>query len=116
MMIRETSTKTAKFGASLKFGWTLALLATALATASMAQEPAGPESFRGMVRLNRAPVSNEVLKVKLSRPVERQLSNGMKLVILETNRTPTVSLTIQIPSSPLAIPLACRAWPKPPRP
>src|ERR1700722_15881617 len=70
----------------------------------MAQEPAGPESFRGMVRLNRAPVSNEVLKVKLPRPVERQLSNGMKLVILETNRTPTISLTIQIPSSPLRDP------------
>ncbi|MGA3237387.1 MAG: pitrilysin family protein [Bryobacteraceae bacterium] len=94
-MIRETS---------MKSGWMAALLSTALATAAMAQEPAGPESFRGMVRLNRAPVSNEVLKVKLPRPVERQLSNGMKLVILETNRTPTVSLTIQIPSSPLRDP------------
>jgi zinc protease len=120
-MIRETSFPTAKFGAtdvrssdrshdrervvssgsaSLRFGWTLALLATV----AIAQEPAGPESFRGMVRLNRAPVSTEVLKVKLPRPVERQLSNGMKLVILETNRTPTISLTIQIPSSPLRDP------------
>jgi zinc protease len=88
---------------SMKSGWILALAATA-ATAAMAQEPAGTESFRGMVRLNRAPVSNEVLKVKLPRPVERQLSNGMRLVILETNRTPTVSLTIEIPSSPLRDP------------
>ncbi len=36
--------------------------------------------------------------------MERQLSNGIKLVILETNRTPTISLTIQIPSSPLRDP------------
>jgi zinc protease len=69
-----------------------------------AQEPAAPESFRGMVRLNRAPVSTEVLKVKLPRPVERQLSNGIKLLVLETNRAPSISLTIQIPASPLRDP------------
>jgi len=61
-------------------------------------------SFRGMVRLDRAPVSNEVLKVKLPRPVERQLSNGLKLVILESHRAPTISLTISIPSSHLRDP------------
>jgi zinc protease len=85
-------------------GVKLGCIAALLAAAAMAQEPAGNESFRGMVRLNRAPVSNEVLKVKLPRPVERRLANGMKLVILETNRTPTISLTIQIPSSPLRDP------------
>ena len=47
-----------------------------------------------MVRLNRAPVSNEVLKVKLPRPVERPLSNGLRLVILESHRAPTIALTI----------------------
>src|SRR5579862_2653169 len=65
----------------------------------LAQDSA--QSFRGMVRLNRAPVSNEVLKVKLPRPVERQLSNGIKLLVMESNRTPSISLTIQIPASPL---------------
>ena len=64
----------------------------------------GAASFRGMVRLNRAPVSNEVLKVKLPRPVERQLSNGLKLVILESHRAPTISVTISIPSSYLRDP------------
>ena len=71
------------------------------AAAGIAQEP---EGFRGMVRLNRAPVSNEVLKVKLPRPVERPLANGMRLVILESHRAPTVSLTISIPSSRLRDP------------
>src|SRR5882672_5392284 len=77
-----------------------------LATACLAQEPdsQAPASFRGMVRLNRAPVSNEVLHVKLPRPMERQLSNGIRLLILESHRAPTVNLTISIPSSHLRDP------------
>ena len=48
------------------------------AAVAPAQTPQGqPQSVAGVVKLNRAPVSNEVLKVKLPRPVERQLSNGM---------------------------------------
>ena len=75
------------------------VLFTAVATA----QEAAP-SYRGMVRYNRAPVSNEVLKVKLPRPVDRTLSNGLKLVILESNRTPSISLSISIPSSRLRDP------------
>jgi zinc protease len=74
----------------------LSILFAALATA----QEAAP-SYRGMVRYNRAPVSNEVLKVKLPRPVDHTLSNGLKLVILETDRTPSISLSISIPSSRL---------------
>lgn len=79
-------------------------IALLIATCALAQDAAAPETFRGMVRLNRAPVSNEVLKVKLPRPVERQLSNGIKLLVLESDRTPSISLTIQIPASPLRDP------------
>jgi len=68
------------------------------------EETQAPQSFRGMVRMNRAPVSNEVLHVKLPRPVEHQLSNGIKLLILESHRTPSISLTITIPSSHLRDP------------
>jgi zinc protease len=77
--------------------WTIA----ALTGAAFAQEPSAAPSYRGMVRLNRAPVSNEVLKVRLPRPVERQLSNGLRLLILESHRAPSVTLTIQVPSSHL---------------
>ncbi len=73
-----------------------------LGVAQDSDSPSG--SFRGMVRLNRAPVSNEVLHVKLPRPVEKQLSNGLRLLILESNRTPTVTLTISIASSHLRDP------------
>ena len=81
-----------------------AILTLFIAAPMLAQEGGAPESFRGMVRLNRAPVSNEVLKVKLPRPVERQLANGIKLLVMESNRTPSISLTIQIPASPLRDP------------
>ena len=77
-------------------------LCVIFAAAATAQEQA--PGYRGMVRYNRAPVSNEVLKVKLPRPVDRTLSNGLKLVILETNRTPSITLTISIPSSRLRDP------------
>src|ERR1700731_3789920 len=82
----------------------LIFAASALVQLGVAQEASSPESFRGMVRLNRAPVSNEVLKVKLPRPVEKRLSNGIKLLILEDHRAPTISLTIQIPASELRDP------------
>jgi zinc protease len=78
------------------------LLSIVLAAAAAAQEPGA--GFRGMVRMNRAPVSNEVLKVKLPRPVEHRLSNGIRLLILESHRAPTVTLTISIPSSHLRDP------------
>jgi len=61
----------------------LVLFSMTGAIVALAQEPEAATSFRGMVRLNRAPVSNEVLRVKLPRPVERSLSNGLKLLVLE---------------------------------
>lgn len=82
------------------------LILTALAGLTFAQQPASKpaEGYRGMVRLNRAPVSNETLRIKLPRPVERKLSNGIKLLVLETHRLPTVALTIRIPAASLRDP------------
>jgi predicted Zn-dependent peptidase len=76
------------------------VISIALAAAAAAQAPQGqaPQSFAGVVRLNKAPVSNEVLKVKLPRPVERQLSNGIKLLVVESHRVPTITLQIRTPS------------------
>jgi len=82
----------------------ITLFLLAVVAIGAAQEPEAAASFRGMVRLNRAPVSNEVLKVKLPRAVEQKLANGMQLVILESPRAPTISLTIAIPSSHLRDP------------
>lgn len=47
-------------------------------------------------RLNRAPVSKEILKVTLPRPVETVLSNGIHLMILEDHRFPLVTVQFDI--------------------
>jgi zinc protease len=47
-------------------------------------------------RLNRAPVSKEILQVKLPRPVEVTLSNGMNVMILEDHRFPLVTVQFDI--------------------
>src|SRR5689334_15287059 len=82
------------------------LLTVVAAVAALAQAPQGqtPQSVAGVVRLNRAPVSTEVLKVKLPRPVERQLANGMKLLVVESHRVPTITLRMSLPSGDLRDP------------
>ncbi|MGD0772810.1 MAG: pitrilysin family protein [Candidatus Solibacter sp.] len=95
----KTTIAVVRFGGAGAFACQLSL-SLLLSGAAFAQEPTA-NSFRGMVRLNRAPVSNEVLKVKLPRPVEKTLSNGLRLVILESHRAPTIALTISVPSSSL---------------
>jgi zinc protease len=78
------------------------LIPLLLAAACTAQTPPQPQqSIAGVVRLNRAPVSNEVLKVKLPRPEERRLSNGLKLLVVENHRLPTITLRITVPSGDL---------------
>ena len=47
-------------------------------------------------RLNRAPVSKDVLKVKLPRPIETTLPNGISLMILEDHRFPLVTVQFDI--------------------
>jgi zinc protease len=47
-------------------------------------------------RLNRAPVSKEILKVTLPRPVETVLPNGIHLMILEDHRFPLVTVQFDI--------------------
>ena len=71
-----------------------------------AQNPQGQQmqSIKGVVKYNKAPVASEVLKVKLPRPVERQLSNGIKLLAVESRRVPSISLRITIPSGDLRDP------------
>lgn len=55
-------------------------------------------------RLNRAPVSNEVLKVKLPRPTEVQLPNGLTLLVLEQHRLPTILCSLWIKNGAVSDP------------
>ena len=65
--------------------------------------PPAPQAadFKGVTLKKRAPVSNEVLKVKFPKPVESKLKNGVELLVLEDHRSPTIQVTIDMPASNL---------------
>lgn len=73
---------------------------------ALAQAPvaAQTEPVKGVVRKNLAPVSTEVLRVKLPRPVERKLKNGLTVLVLENHRVPVVTLELALPASTLSDP------------
>src|SRR5882757_1301870 len=72
----------------------LAAAATAWSQGESAQDKSIPTSK--VERLNRAPVSKEILQVKLPRPVEATLSNGINVMILEDHRFPLVTVQFDI--------------------
>src|ERR1044071_8934 len=47
-------------------------------------------------RKNKAPVSREILRVKLPKPIEAKLSNGLTVLILEDHRAPFITLQLHI--------------------
>lgn len=80
-------------------GMLVALCAMPLAQVAM-QSPAGQASpTKGVVVKGKAPVSNEILKVKLPRPQEADLSNGIHLMILEDHRVPQITMQMLIPGA-----------------
>src|SRR5438034_3851444 len=75
----------------------LLLLSVSLRMAPAAQiAPAAPVKTGVEAPKNRAPVSREVLKVKLPRAVESKLENGLTVLILEDHRLPTISMTLDM--------------------
>jgi zinc protease len=77
----------------------IAFIASAVAPLR-AQQPA-PGQDKGtsrskVERKNRAPVSKEVLRVKLPKPVEVVLDNGLTVMILEDHRFPVVNMSLQM--------------------
>jgi zinc protease len=78
---------------------TVALLALA-PLGAMAQQPGQqPPPTTQMVLKGKAPVSNAVLKVKLPKPKETTLANGLHLMVLEDHRAPEVSVELMIPGA-----------------
>jgi zinc protease len=59
---------------------------------SHGQEAVAPPSK--VERKNKAPVSREILRVKLPKPVEARLKNGLTVLILEDKRAPYVNLQL----------------------
>jgi zinc protease len=78
----------------------LALLALSLVTVGAQQPGEGTTpSTKGMVLKGKAPVSNDILRVKLPRPQEADLPNGVHLMVLEDHRLPQIAFQIIIPGA-----------------
>ncbi len=72
------------------------LLLWTLASPSSAQQDVSPPNLSAVERKNLAPVSKDILKVSLPRPIERKLSNGLTVLIVEDHRLPLISLQFNI--------------------
>src|SRR3954469_18839008 len=78
-----------------------ATLSLVVAAPLAAQQPGGqqPPPTTQMVLKGKAPVSDQVLKVKLPAPKETNLPNGLRLMVLEDHRVPQVSFQLMIPGA-----------------
>jgi zinc protease len=78
--------------------WPLALIATF--AISLGQVPLDPGSkaipLSKVERKNKAPVSDEILRVKIPKPVEVKLPNGLTILVLEDHRLPLVTARLNI--------------------
>ncbi len=79
------------------------LAALAVALPAFAQEQHEAELSK-VVRLNRAPVSNEVLEVHLPRPVVTKLPNGLTVLVIERHKLPTVNFMLWIGAGDMSDP------------
>ena len=86
--------------ATRRFVITIAALSLATAGALSAwQGAAQPPSSQAVVIKGRAPVSTEILKLKLPRAAEGDLSNGLHVIVLEDRRVPQVTFQLLIPGA-----------------
>jgi zinc protease len=91
-----------------KYRYSISLVA-ALAAATAVAMPAFPQEqhtaeLSKVVRLNRAPVSNETLQVTLPRPVVTKLPNGLTVLVLERHKLPTVNIVLQFGTGDMSDP------------
>jgi zinc protease len=76
----------------------LTMVMVASISASQAPSPR-TASDTAMVLKGKAPVSRDVLKIKLPKPHEADLPNGLHLMVLEDHRLPQISVQIIIPGA-----------------
>ncbi|MGE5302131.1 MAG: M16 family metallopeptidase [Alphaproteobacteria bacterium] len=76
---------------------TVAGLQLAIGTPFLYGQEAASKSVGSKVeRKNRAPISREILRVTIPKPVATRLQNGVRALILEDHRFPTVSVQLHI--------------------
>lgn len=77
-----------------------AVVVMALAVMLAAAQAPKPSS-KGLVIKGKAPISKEVLKVKLPRAFETKLSNGLQVIVLEQHKLPTFNMLMIVLSGGL---------------
>jgi zinc protease len=82
----------------------ISLVAFLVPRPAFAQGQDKATSVSKVERLNRAPVSKEILRVQLPRPTVAKLKNGLTLVLQEDHKLPTVDFTMWIRPGQLADP------------
>jgi zinc protease len=82
----------------------LIALVSSLAFGQGAVQPAGQgtPSTKGAVIKGKAPVNKNVLKVKLPRAEEATLQNGLRIVLLRSNKVPTFNMQMVVLSGGLS--------------
>src|SRR5207247_1684547 len=84
----------------LKLTIALIFLSGCLASAQQQLGPEQPSTPRNQVELkNKAPVSKDILRVKLPRATEATLSNGLTVLIIEDHRLPLISIQYSVGGS-----------------
>src|SRR2546428_8888084 len=83
-------------------------LAAVLAAPILAQTPSGQgqqqdrPSSKGAVIKGKAPVNKDTLKVKLPKPYETKLGNGLQVLVLEDHKLPNFNMQMVILSGGMA--------------
>jgi zinc protease len=80
--------------------WSIAILATLALSVAQVPQDEGPGSkaipLSKVERKNKAPVSDEILRVKIPKPTEMTLPNGLTVLVLEDHRLPLVTARLTI--------------------
>ena len=80
----------------------LAALSSSMAFGQGGLAPQSPSTTKGAVIKGKAPVNQNVLKVKLPKAEEASLPNGLKVVLLHSDRVPTFNMQMVVLSGGLA--------------
>jgi zinc protease len=77
-----------------------ALAIVLFAATSHAQQPGGGgpvgQSVKGAQLKNKAPINSQTLRIQLPKPVEARLSNGLRVVLIEDHKLPTVYFQLAV--------------------
>src|SRR5688572_26022634 len=85
-----------QFSVSRAVAISLAIACLFLAYPIVGQDSPPSTPTSKVERKNQAPLSSEILRVKLPNPIEAKLKNGLTVLIAEDHRFPTVSVQLEL--------------------